>query len=192
VVDNVPIPQEEINMKHFLILGGLFIAASLIVPVAIVADDNHRGERRYRDADGRDYHYWNDNEDREYREALEISRSARQIAHPELVSGTGRACAILMRSAKGRAAVKTGAEGFFAGMIAAFYALLLWAASPGWRRAVLFGIATGMVVLSKFSALGFFPLAATLATIFYLIAKWPGWGGLAALAKARQRQRQVP
>jgi L-asparaginase II len=39
------------------------------------------------------------------------------ITHPELVSGTGRACAILMRSAKGRAAVKTGAEGFFAGMI---------------------------------------------------------------------------
>jgi L-asparaginase II len=37
--------------------------------------------------------------------------------HPELVSGTGRACAILMRSAQGRAAVKTGAEGFFAGMI---------------------------------------------------------------------------
>ena len=38
-------------------------------------------------------------------------------AHPELVSGTGRACAILMRGANGRAAVKTGAEGFFAGMI---------------------------------------------------------------------------
>ncbi|MEI9929765.1 MAG: asparaginase [Rhizomicrobium sp.] len=27
-------------------------------------------------------------------------------AHPELVSGTGRSCAILMRSAKGRVAVK--------------------------------------------------------------------------------------
>jgi L-asparaginase II len=38
-------------------------------------------------------------------------------AHPELVSGTGRACAILMRGASGRAAVKTGAEGFFAGII---------------------------------------------------------------------------
>jgi L-asparaginase II len=38
-------------------------------------------------------------------------------AHPELVSGTGRGCAILMRSAQGRAAVKTGAEGFFAGII---------------------------------------------------------------------------
>jgi L-asparaginase II len=39
------------------------------------------------------------------------------MAYPELVSGTGRTCAILMRSADGRAAVKTGAEGFFAGMI---------------------------------------------------------------------------
>ena len=39
------------------------------------------------------------------------------IAHPELVSGTGRACAILMRSARGRAAVKTGAEGYFAGIV---------------------------------------------------------------------------
>lgn len=38
-------------------------------------------------------------------------------AHPELVSGTGRACAILMRAGNGRVAVKTGAEGFFAAMI---------------------------------------------------------------------------
>ena len=39
------------------------------------------------------------------------------IAHPELVSGTGRACATLMRAAKGRAAVKIGAEGFYAGIV---------------------------------------------------------------------------
>jgi L-asparaginase II len=39
------------------------------------------------------------------------------MAYPELVSGTGRSCAILMRSAKGRAAVKIGAEGFYAGML---------------------------------------------------------------------------
>ncbi|MGZ6008524.1 MAG: asparaginase [Rhizomicrobium sp.] len=39
------------------------------------------------------------------------------IAHPELVSGTGRACAILMRGCNGRAAVKAGAEGFYAGWI---------------------------------------------------------------------------
>jgi L-asparaginase II len=39
------------------------------------------------------------------------------IAHPELVAGTGRTCTILMRSAEGRAAVKTGAEGVFAAII---------------------------------------------------------------------------
>ena len=42
---------------------------------------------------------------------------AAMIAHPELVSGTGRACAILMRAAQGRAAVKAGAEGFYAGIV---------------------------------------------------------------------------
>ncbi|MBU2992449.1 asparaginase [Octadecabacter sp. 1_MG-2023] len=35
------------------------------------------------------------------------------MAHPDLVSNTDRACFHLMRAAKGKAAVKTGAEGFF-------------------------------------------------------------------------------
>jgi len=53
---------------------------------------------------------------------LERANACRRIvramtAHPELVSGTGRSCAILMRSCGGRAAVKIGAEGFYAGMI---------------------------------------------------------------------------
>ncbi|MEI9887911.1 MAG: asparaginase [Rhizomicrobium sp.] len=39
------------------------------------------------------------------------------IAHPELMSGTGRVCARLIRASGGRAAVKTGAEGFFGGWI---------------------------------------------------------------------------
>src|SRR5579871_2898098 len=39
------------------------------------------------------------------------------IQYPELVSGTGRACAILMRASNGRAAVKAGAEGFYAGIV---------------------------------------------------------------------------
>ncbi|MEL7149753.1 MAG: asparaginase [Pseudomonadota bacterium] len=38
-------------------------------------------------------------------------------AHPELVSGKGRACAALMQSAQGKAAVKTGAEGFFVAIL---------------------------------------------------------------------------
>jgi L-asparaginase II len=39
------------------------------------------------------------------------------IAHPALVGGTGRACTALMRAAKGRAAVKIGAEGVYAAML---------------------------------------------------------------------------
>lgn len=35
------------------------------------------------------------------------------MAHPDLVSNEGRACNALMRAAKGKAAVKTGAEGYF-------------------------------------------------------------------------------
>jgi len=39
------------------------------------------------------------------------------IRHPELMSGTGRACAMLIHAGGGRVAVKTGAEGFFGGWL---------------------------------------------------------------------------
>jgi len=39
------------------------------------------------------------------------------IKYPELMSGTGRACATLIRACNGQAAVKTGAEGFFGAWI---------------------------------------------------------------------------
>lgn len=42
---------------------------------------------------------------------------AAMIAHPELVAGTGRACTLLMRAGRGRFAVKTGAEGVYAGIV---------------------------------------------------------------------------
>jgi L-asparaginase II len=41
------------------------------------------------------------------------------IKHPELMSGTGRACAALIRACGGSASVKTGAEGFFSAWIPA-------------------------------------------------------------------------
>jgi len=56
-------------MKRFLILGGLLMAASVVAPVALMADDHH-GEKRYYDREHRDYHYWNENEDRQYRAYL--------------------------------------------------------------------------------------------------------------------------
>ncbi|EYD74593.1 Hypothetical protein of L-Asparaginase type 2-like superfamily [Rubellimicrobium mesophilum DSM 19309] len=42
---------------------------------------------------------------------------AAMVAHPELVSGEGAACAALMRACGGRAAVKTGAEGVYVGIL---------------------------------------------------------------------------
>ena len=39
------------------------------------------------------------------------------MAHPELVAGEGRACTHIMRACAGRAAVKTGAEGVFVGIL---------------------------------------------------------------------------
>ncbi|HEY5337412.1 MAG TPA: asparaginase [Rhizomicrobium sp.] len=42
---------------------------------------------------------------------------AAMTAHPELVAGTGRADTVLMRAANGRAAIKAGAEGYFAAIV---------------------------------------------------------------------------
>ena len=39
------------------------------------------------------------------------------MAHPVLVAGEGRSCTAIMRAAAGRAAVKTGAEGVFVGIL---------------------------------------------------------------------------
>jgi hypothetical protein len=57
------------DMKHFLILSVLLMGASVVAPVAALADDRH-GERRYYDKAHRDYHYWNEGEDRQYRAYL--------------------------------------------------------------------------------------------------------------------------
>ena len=65
-------------MKRFLILGALLMVGSFIAPVAVKADDDHHRERRYYDRDGRDYHTWNDQEDREYRQYL-VERHRRYV-----------------------------------------------------------------------------------------------------------------
>jgi L-asparaginase II len=73
------------------------------------------------------------------------------MAHPELVSGTGRACAILMRSAHGRAAVKTGAEGFFAAMLPERDLGIVLKIDDGGSRAAETAIAA---ILDKLGVLG--------------------------------------
>ena len=51
-------------MQRFLILTALFAGATLIAPGTMMAEGH---EKRYYDRDGRDYHTWNDHEDRAYR-----------------------------------------------------------------------------------------------------------------------------
>jgi len=46
------------------LIGTLLLGAALAAPVAIMADDH---PHRYYDKDHKDYHEWNDHEDRAYR-----------------------------------------------------------------------------------------------------------------------------
>ena len=55
-------------MHRFLVLSALVLSAALVAPVVARADDHH--EKRYYDRNGKDYHSWNNNEDRAYRQYL--------------------------------------------------------------------------------------------------------------------------
>jgi hypothetical protein len=69
---------------------------------------------------------------------------------------------------------------------AAFYALILWAESPTWRRAVVLGFATALAVLAKFTALLYLPCAAVLAALFWIAAERPAWPRLMTLVRERR------
>jgi hypothetical protein len=62
----------------FRYLSALALGAALLAPVSVKADDRdeHRRERvrRYYDRDARDYHEWNENENRAYRRYLQEQR----------------------------------------------------------------------------------------------------------------------
>jgi type III secretory pathway component EscR len=65
----VPItPSEDTKMKRFLILSALVLSTTLIGPV--IAQSRAPQEKRYYDRNGKDYHAWNNNEDRAYRSYL--------------------------------------------------------------------------------------------------------------------------
>jgi hypothetical protein len=51
-------------MRRFTLLTTFFAAAAIMAPVAMNAADK---DKKYYDRDGRDYHAWNDHEDRAYR-----------------------------------------------------------------------------------------------------------------------------
>lgn len=68
---------------------------------------------------------------------------------------------------------------------AAFLAMLTWLEDPAWKRTMIFGPALAAAVLSKFSALVFFPAAAVVAGAFYSMDVRVSWRELAAVAQAR-------
>jgi hypothetical protein len=72
-------------------------------------------------------------------------------------------------------------------MGATFLSGLLWLEQPTVKRALLFGLCGGLVILSKFSCVVFFPAAAALAFIWYVISERPRAGDL-----FRGLRRRVP
>ena len=68
---------------------------------------------------------------------------------------------------------------------AAFVAGLIWIERPTTRNALLFGALTGLMVLSKFSCLVFFPAAAALALAWYYFAERPPVRELTRAARER-------
>ena len=68
---------------------------------------------------------------------------------------------------------------------AAFLTGLQWADRPTWKNGLLFGAATGLAAISKFSSLAFFPAAVALALAGHLFFQRPTMSQLMASAKER-------
>ena len=56
---------------------------------------------------------------------------------------------------------------------ASFLTALVWLEQPSWKRSLLFGAATGLAVLSKFSALAFIPASMGAALACYIVVERP-------------------
>ena len=68
---------------------------------------------------------------------------------------------------------------------AAFLAMLVWVEHPTRARGVVFGLCTALALLSKFTSLGYLPMGAVFAFLFYLAAERPGMAKLKQLATER-------
>ena len=68
---------------------------------------------------------------------------------------------------------------------ASFLAGLLWVETPNLRYSLLFGVCTGLAVLSKFSSLLFLPAAFATALVWYFCSERPGAGLVARSAMRR-------
>jgi hypothetical protein len=68
---------------------------------------------------------------------------------------------------------------------AAFSAMILWAESPTRRNTILFGVASALALLAKFTALVYLPAGAAFALVYWVAVDRPGGARLAELAKQR-------
>ena len=59
---------------------------------------------------------------------------------------------------------------------AAFLTAMIWAETPTWKNGALFGLCTGLAVVSKFSSLVFFPAAIAIALVGYAVFHKPAAG----------------
>jgi hypothetical protein len=83
------------------------------------------------------------------------------------------------------AGVATTDMGLAACLGAAFLAMLVWAEEPTIKHGAVFGLCMALALLSKFTTLGFFPVGAGIALVFYLAAERPGVDRLHQLIKER-------
>jgi hypothetical protein len=68
---------------------------------------------------------------------------------------------------------------------ASLFVLAWWSEAPSWRRAAWLGLAFGLAVFSKFSAIPYLAAAAALATVFHIAATRPSRADLLRLARER-------
>ena len=85
----------------------------------------------------------------------------------------------------GHAALATTDMALTATMGAAFVAGAVWLKQPTILKAVWFGVWSGLMVLSKFSALAFFPASVALALAWYFYCERTGAGLIWAAARVR-------
>jgi hypothetical protein len=64
---------------------------------------------------------------------------------------------------------------------AAAYATVRLVEEPSLRTGLWLGVALGLVILSKFSALVYYPVAAAFALAIWIYTAWPSWNGLKAI-----------
>jgi hypothetical protein len=94
-------------------------------------------------------------------------------------------CFTLIPTILAHAGLATTDMGLAATLAAAFFAMLIWAEEPTLKRGAIFGFCMALTLLSKFTALGFFPMGAAIALTYYLAARRPGVSSLIAMAKER-------